>query len=45
MNISEKDALAVTILCHGVVGNDAAILGYRRVVEPKCALLAREAQA
>ena len=44
MNISEKKALAVAILCH-LVRNDGALSGYRRGVERKRALLAREAQA
>jgi AraC family transcriptional regulator of adaptative response/methylated-DNA-[protein]-cysteine methyltransferase len=45
MNISEKNALAVAILCHRVVRNDGALSGYRRGVERKRALLAREARA
>ena len=45
MNISEKNDLAVTILCHRVVRNDGALSDYRRAVERKRALLAREAQA
>ena len=45
MNISEKNALAMAILCHYVVRNDGALSGYRRGVERKRALSAREARA
>ena len=45
MKISEKNALALAILCHRVVRNDGALSDYRRGVERKRSLLAREAQA
>jgi O6-methylguanine-DNA--protein-cysteine methyltransferase len=42
MNVSEKNALAIAILCHRVVRK---LFGHRRGVERKYALLAREARA
>jgi AraC family transcriptional regulator of adaptative response/methylated-DNA-[protein]-cysteine methyltransferase len=45
MNISEKNDLAVTILCRRVVRNDGALSDCRRGGERKRSLLAREAQA